>query len=174
MAGVLGNATIRELDADLSGCAVGPGDPDYEVARRIWNAAIDKRPALIVRVASTEDVVRAVSFARSEGRPIAVRGGGHSVAGFSTCDDGIVIDLGQLNEVQVDVQSRWAFAGGGSRWKDFDAATQQHGLATTGGLVSSTGVAGFTLGGGFGHLCVNTGWLATIFAPLSWLPLTDQ
>ncbi|HEU4907455.1 MAG TPA: FAD-binding protein, partial [Propionibacteriaceae bacterium] len=101
MTGVLGEATIRELDADLSGCVVSPGDPDYGSARRIWNAAIDKRPALIVRAASTEDVVRAVGFARSEGRPIAVRGGAHSVAGFSTCDDGIVIDLGQLNEVQV-------------------------------------------------------------------------
>src|SRR5215212_2197771 len=152
MAGVLGTATIRELDTDLSGSVVGPEDPDYETARRIWNAAIDKRPALIVRATSTEDVARAVAFARSEGRSIAVRGGAHSVAGFSTCDDGIVIDLAELNEVQVDVVSRRAFAGGGTRWKDFDTATQQHGLATTGGLVSTTGVGGFTLGGGFGHL----------------------
>ena len=97
-------------------------------------------------------MARAVGFARSEGRPIAVRGGAHSVAGFSTCDDGIVIDLAQLNEVQVDVESRRALAGGGARWKTFDAATQQHGLATTGGLVSSTGIGGFTLGGGIGHL----------------------
>jgi hypothetical protein len=91
MAGVLGTATIRELDTDLSGSVVGPEDPDYETARRIWNAAIDKRPALIVRATSTEDVARAVAFARSEGRSIAVRGGAHSVAGFSTCDDGIVM-----------------------------------------------------------------------------------
>jgi FAD/FMN-containing dehydrogenase len=152
MTGVLGEATIHELDADLSGSVVGPADPDYETARRTWNAAIDKRPALIVRAASTEDVVRAVGFARSEGRPIAVRGGAHSVAGFSTCDEGIVIDLGQLNEVQVDVESLRGFVGGGARWKDFDSATQRYGLATTGGLVSSTGVGGFTLGGGFGHL----------------------
>jgi FAD/FMN-containing dehydrogenase len=157
MAGVLGTATIRELDTDLSGSVVGPEDPDYETARRIWNAAIDKRPALIVRATSTEDVARAVTFARSEGRPIAVRGGAHSVAGFSTCDDGIVIDLAELNEVQVDVESRRAFAGGGTRWKDFDAATQPHGLATTGGLVSTTGVGGFTLGGGFGHLACKYG-----------------
>ena len=91
--GVLGEATIRELEIGLAGSVVGPGDPNYEAARRVWNHAIDRRPALIVRVASTEDVVRAVGFARSEGRPIAVRGGAHSVAGFSTCDDGIVIDL---------------------------------------------------------------------------------
>ena len=97
-------------------------------------------------------MARTVRFARSEGRPIAVRGGGHSVAGFSTCDDGIVLDLAQLNDVHVDAKSRRAFAGGGTRWKDFDAATQQHGLATTGGLVSSTGIGGLTLGGGFGHL----------------------
>jgi len=89
---------------------------------------------------------------RSEGRAIAVRGGAHSVAGFSSCDDGIVIDLARLNEVHVDVESRRAFAGGGTKWKAFDAATQQPGLATTGGLVSSTGIGGFALGGGIGHL----------------------
>jgi FAD/FMN-containing dehydrogenase len=150
--GVLGEATIRELEMGLAGSVVGPGDPSYETARRVWNHAVDLHPALIVQVASTEDVVRSVGFARSEGRPIAVRGGAHSVAGFSACDDGIVIDLAQLNEVQVDVESRRAFAGGGTRWKTFDAATQQHGLATTGGLVSSTGIGGFTLGGGIGHL----------------------
>ena len=86
------------------------------------------------------------------GQPIAVRGGAHSAAGFSTCDDGIVLDLAQLNDVRVDVDSRRAFAGGGSTWKIFDAATQAHGLATTGGLVSSTGLGGFVLGGGVGHL----------------------
>jgi FAD/FMN-containing dehydrogenase len=152
MTGVLGEATIRELDIGLAGSVIGPGDPDYESARCIWNGAIDKRPALIVRAASTEDVIQAVGFARSEGRPIAVRGGAHSIAGFSTCDDGLVIDLGELNEVHVDARARRAFAGGGTRWKTFDAATQRHGLATTGGLVSSTGLGGFTLGGGIGHL----------------------
>ena len=150
--GVLGEATIRELEIGLAGSVVGPGDPTYESARRVWNHAIDKRPALIVRAASTEDVVRAVGFARSEGRPIAVRGGAHSVAGFSTCDDGIVIDLTQMNDVQVDVDSRRAFAGGGTTWKHLDAATQLHELATTGGMVSSTGIGGLALGGGIGHL----------------------
>ena len=152
MTGVLGEATIRELESGLAGSLVCPGNPNYEFARRVWNHAIDKRPALIVRAASTEDVARTVRFARSEGRPIALRGGAHSVAGFSTCDDGIVIDLARLNEVQVDVESRRALAGGGTTWKAFDAATQRHGLATTGGLVSSTGIGGFTLGGGIGHL----------------------
>ena len=149
---VLGEATIRELEIGLTGSVVGPGDPTYESARRVWNHAIDKRPALIVRAASTEDVVRAVGFARSEERPIAVRGGAHSVAGFSTCDDGIVIDLAQMNDVQVDVDSRRAFAGGGTTWKHLDAATQLHELATTGGMVSSTGIGGLALGGGIGHL----------------------
>jgi FAD/FMN-containing dehydrogenase len=152
MTGVLGEATVRELEISLAGSVVGPGDPNYETARRGWNHAINKRPALIVQAASTEDVARTVRFARSEGMPIAVRGGAHSVAGFSSCDDGIVIDLAQLNEVQVEVESQRAFAGGGTKWKTFDAATQQHGLATTGGLVSSTGVGGFALGGGIGHL----------------------
>src|SRR5215216_3052741 len=146
----LGEATVRELETELTGSVLVPGERQYEIARRVWNYAIDKRPALIIRAASTEDVVRAVRFARSEGLPVAVRGGGHSVAGFSTCDDGIVLDLAQLNDVHVD--ARRAFAGGGTRWKDFDAATQQQGLATTGGLVSSTGIGGLTLGGGFGHL----------------------
>jgi FAD/FMN-containing dehydrogenase len=150
--GVLGEATIRELENGLTGSVVGPGDPNYETARRVWNHTIDKRPALVVSAASTDDVARTVRFARSEGRPVAIRGGAHSVAGFSTCDDGIVLDLSQLNDVEVDEKSRRAFAGGGTRWRDFDAATQQHALATTGGLVSSTGIGGLTLGGGFGHL----------------------
>jgi FAD/FMN-containing dehydrogenase len=152
MTGVLGEATVRELEISLAGSVVGPGVPNYETARRGWNHAINKRPALIVQAASTEDVARTVRFARSEGMPIAVRGGAHSVAGFSSCDDGIVIDLAQLNEVQVDVEPQRAFAGGGTTWKTFDAATQQHGLATTGGMVSSTGIGGFALGGGLGHL----------------------
>jgi FAD/FMN-containing dehydrogenase len=152
MTGVLGEATIREFEIGLAGSVVAPGDPNYETARQVWNNAIDRRPALLVQPRSTEDVARAVRFARSEGRQIAVRGGAHSVAGFSACDDGIVIDLAQLNDVQVDAESQRAFAGGGTTWKTFDAATQPYALATTGGLVSSTGIGGFTLGGGIGHL----------------------
>src|SRR4051794_15514821 len=123
MTHVLGEATVRELETGLSGTVIRPGDDAYEAARRIWNHSIDKHPALVVRPTSTEDVVRAVRFARSEGLPIAVRGGAHSVAGFSTCDDGIVIDLARLNSVSVDVERRRVVAGGGTKWKEFDAAT---------------------------------------------------
>jgi len=152
MTHVLGDASVSELDGAIAGTVIRPQDPEYDEARRVWNAVHDKHPALVVRPRSTEDVVRTVRFARSEGLPIAVRGGSHSVAGFSTCDDGIVVDLAEMSSVQVDVAGRRAVAGGGTTWKDFDAATQQHGLATTGGLVSSTGVGGFALGGGIGHL----------------------
>ena len=152
MTQLLGEATINELEGALQGSLVRPGDGEYEQARHIWNGAIDKHPAMIVRPASTDDVVRTVRFAASEGLPIAVRGGAHSVAGFSTCDDGIVVDLSAMTTVAVDATARRAVAGGGAKWAGFDAATQAHGLATTGGLVSSTGLGGFTLGGGIGHL----------------------
>ena len=152
MTQALGDATINELEGALAGSLVRPGDGEYEEARHIWNGAIDKRPAMIVRPASRDDVVRTVRFAASEGLPIAVRGGAHSVAGFSTCDDGIVVDLSAMTTVEVDATARRAVAGGGAKWAGFDAATQAHGLATTGGLVSSTGLGGFTLGGGIGHL----------------------
>src|SRR5262245_60876550 len=102
MAHVLGEATVRGLWAALAGTVVRLGDADYDTARSIWNAAHDKHPALVVRPTSTEDVVRTVRFARSEGLPVAVRGGSHSIAGFSTCDDGIVIDLAAMNAVEVD------------------------------------------------------------------------
>ncbi len=152
MTQVLGDATINELEGGLAGSLVRPGDGEYEEARHIWNGAIDKRPAMIVRAAGTDDVVRTVRFAASEGLPIAVRGGAHSIAGFSTCDDGIVVDLSAMTTVEVDASARRAVAGGGAKWAGFDAATQAHGLATTGGLVSTTGLGGFTLGGGIGHL----------------------
>ena len=152
MGHVLGEATVSELEGTLSGTVVRPGDKDYDEARMVWNHAIDKKPALIVRATSTEDVVKAVRFATSEGLPIAVRGGAHSIAGFSTCDEGVVIDLAAMNTVEVDAKKQRAVTGGGTKWVDFDAATQQHGLATTGGLISSTGVGGFALGGGIGHL----------------------
>jgi FAD/FMN-containing dehydrogenase len=152
MVHVLGEATISELDGTIAGTVIQPSDDEYEEARHVWNNAIDRHPSLIVRAADTDDVVRAVRFATSEGLPIAVRGGSHSVAGFSTCDDGVVIDLSLMNDVSVDAGARRARAGGGTTWATFDAATQAHGLATTGGLVSSTGLGGFALGGGIGHL----------------------
>src|SRR5436305_1426712 len=146
----LGEATLQELREALRGDAVTPHDPEYDEVRRVWNGAFDARPALVVRAAGAADVITAVGFARSNNLPIAVRGGGHSIAGFSTGDDGIVIDLSRMNDVRVDPAGRRAIVGGGAVWADVDHETQAHGLATTGGLVSSTGVGGFTLGGGIG------------------------
>jgi len=150
--GVLGDATIAELEGGLRGALVRPGDAAYNDARVVWNAAHDRRPALVVRCAGTADVIRAVEFARSQNLVVAVRGGAHSIAGFSTCDDGIVIDLSPMKGIRVDPVSRHAVAQGGATWADLDHETQAFGLAVTGGLVSSTGIAGFTLGGGVGWL----------------------
>src|SRR5258708_27177565 len=114
---------------------------------------IDKRPALIAHCTSAADVVAALAYARERELPVAVRGGGHNIAGLSTCDDGIVVDLSAMKAIQVDSDARTARAEPGLRWVEFDAATQAHGLATTGGTVGDTGIAGLTLGGGFGWLC---------------------
>jgi FAD/FMN-containing dehydrogenase len=149
---VLGEATVQELRDAVRGEVVASGEPGYDEARAVWNGLHSRRPALVVRCAGAADVVAAVGFARSSGLPVAVRGGGHSVAGFSTCDDGVVIDLSQLRGVHVDPQRRRAYVDAGALWADVDRETQAHGLATTGGLVSTTGVAGFTLGGGIGWL----------------------
>jgi FAD/FMN-containing dehydrogenase len=148
----LGDATIGELAEALRGELIRPGDPAYDQARAIWNGAHDRRPALIVRCRGVGDVLKAVEFARSEGLPIAVRGGGHSIPGFSTVDDGIVLDLALMNGVRVDPGRRTVTAQGGCLWSDVDAETQTLGLAVTGGLISTTGIAGFTLGGGIGWL----------------------
>jgi FAD/FMN-containing dehydrogenase len=147
---VLGEATVQELRESISGAVITPREPGYVQAAKVWNGAHDRRPALIVRCASADDVATAVGFARSNDLPIAVRGGGHSIAGFSTCDNGIVIDLSQMKDVTVDPEARRATVGAGAVWADVDGETQEHGLGTTGGLVSTTGVAGFTLGGGIG------------------------
>ena len=120
--------------------------------RGIWNGAHDRRPAVIARCAGVADVIRTVDLARSEGLPLAVRGGGHSIPGFSTVDGGIVLDLSLMKGIQVDPARRRVSAQAGCTWKDLDAETQQFGLAVTGGLVSSTGIAGFTIGGGIGWL----------------------
>ena len=125
---------------------------DRYAARRIWNGAIDMHPALVLRCSGVADLISGVQFACSEGLPVAIRGGAHSVAGFSTCDGGVVLDLSAMAAVRVDPRNRRALAQGGATWRRFDHETQVHGLATTGGLVSSTGIGGFTLGGGIGHL----------------------
>ena len=148
----IGEATVAEFAAGLRGKAVRPGDEDYDRERSIWNGAHDRRPAVIARAAGVADVIRTVDLARSEGLPLAVRGGGHSIPGFSTVDDGIVLDLSLMKGIRVDPARRRVTAEGGCTWKDLDAETQQFGLAVTGGLVSSTGIAGFTTGGGIGWL----------------------
>ena len=144
--------TVEAFRASLRGDLLCPGDSGYDDARRIWNAMIDRRPALIARCAGVADVIQAVNFARERDLLVAVRGGGHNVAGNAVCDDGLMIDLSPMNSVHVDPSARTARAEGGATWGDFDHETQAFGLATTGGLISSTGVAGLTLGGGIGWL----------------------
>jgi len=129
-----------------------PSQPGYEEARRVFNAMIDRHPAVIARCASTADVVAAVNAARVHGLAVAVRCGGHSFSGLSTCDDGMVIDLRGLKSIAVDPQARTAQADGGVLWGEFDAATQAHGLHTPGGRVTTTGLGGFTTGGGYGWM----------------------
>jgi hypothetical protein len=138
--------------AGFEGRLIGPEDVDYEEARRVFNAMIDKRPALIARCMGPQDVTRAIAFARERELPLAVRGGGHNGAGLGTCDDGVVIDLAQLKSIEVDSAAGTARVGGGCVWGEVDAATGEHGLATPSGIISTTGVGGLTLGGGLGHL----------------------
>ncbi len=145
-------SALASLRESFRGELVLPSDEAYEHARRVWNAVIDKRPALITRCSGVVDVVRAVDFARDQHLVLAVRGGGHNVAGHGTCEGGIVLDLSPMRGVSVDLARRTANVQAGATWGDLDHETQAFGLATTGGLVSSTGIAGFTLGGGFGWL----------------------
>jgi FAD/FMN-containing dehydrogenase len=142
----------RQFRTMFRGVLLRPGEEGYDEARRVWNGAIDRKPALIARCAGADDVVAAVRFAREQGLLVSVRGGGHSVAGHSVCDDGLLIDLSLMKAVQVDPQARTVRASAGLLWSEMDKATQRHGLATTGGIISHTGIAGLTLGGGLGHL----------------------
>ncbi len=136
----------------IEGSVIRPGDAEFDRARRVWNGMIDRTPALIARCSSVADVRAAVEFARAHDLLVAVRGGGHSVAGHGTCDDGLVIDLSPMQGVRVDPAGRRAVVQPGLNWGGLDRATQAYGLAVTGGIVSSTGVAGLTLGGGIGWL----------------------
>jgi FAD/FMN-containing dehydrogenase len=143
---------LDSLARVLEGKVVRPADPAYDEARKVWNGAIDRRPGAIVRCAEVSDVVTAVRFARERELLVAVRGGGHGVGGHAVCDGGLVIDLSPMKAVEVDPSRRTARAAAGVLWGEFDAATQAFGLATTGGVVTHTGVAGLTLGGGIGWL----------------------
>ncbi len=136
----------------FNGQLLGQSHSDYDTARQIWNGMIDRSPALIARCTSNSDVAAAIKLAQSENLPVSVRGGGHGVAGNAICHDGLVIDLTQMREVSVDPNRREITAGGGVRWREFDEAAGAHQLATTGGQVSHTGIAGLTLGGGLGYL----------------------
>jgi FAD/FMN-containing dehydrogenase len=143
----------RELDGRL----ITDGHENYHGARRIWNGMIDRRPALIARCTSGADVRAAIKLARSEHLSVSVRGGGHNVAGTAVCDGGLMIDLSEMKDIHVDSGTREAVASPGLLWGEFDRATQAFGLATTGGQVSHTGIAGLTLGGGLGYLMVKYG-----------------
>jgi FAD/FMN-containing dehydrogenase len=145
-------STVSTLDATFAGELIGPADAGYDEARKLFNGLIDKRPALIARCTSAADVQAALAHARAHDLVVAVRGGGHSTAGYSCCDDGIVIDTSPMKRVDIDVEGRTGRFGAGLTWGELDAATQEHGLAVTGGRVSHTGVAGLTLGSGSGWI----------------------
>ncbi|HET9782899.1 MAG TPA: FAD-dependent oxidoreductase, partial [Candidatus Dormibacteraeota bacterium] len=136
----------------IDGEVIRPGHPYYDDARRVFNGLIDRRPAVIARCRTAADVAVAITYARDLDSPLAVRGGGHNVAGSAVCDGGVVIDLSTLRDVRVDAKRHLAVVQPGATWHDFDQRSQAHWLACTGGLISSTGVAGFTLGGGIGWL----------------------
>ncbi len=148
----LDEARFDSLKASLRGNVLRPGDDSYDQARKVWNGNIDRRPALIARCTGVADVISAVNFARDNSLLVAVRGGGHNAAGHATCDGGIVIDLTPMKGIRVDPTTRTAHVQGGVTWAELDRETQAFGLATTGGTVSNTGIAGLTLGGGEGWL----------------------
>ena len=148
----LEQADVEKFQTALRGELIQPDDPGYEQARKVYNGMIDRRPRMIVRCANVADVIRSVNFARENSLLLAVRGGGHNGPGFGTCDDGLVIDLSRMNGVRVDPAARTARVEGGCTWGDVDHATHVFGLATSSGVVSTTGVGGLTLGGGHGYL----------------------
>jgi FAD binding domain-containing protein len=149
---VLGEAAVKQLQTHLRGELLRPGDDRYEETRRVWNGMIDKRPALIARCIGMADVITVVTFAREHNLLVSVRGGGHNIAGKAVCSGGLMIDLSRMRRVQVDPSNRTARVEGGALLGDLDRATQAFGLATTAGVVTHTGVAGLTLGGGVGRL----------------------
>ena len=148
----LSRSRLRDFTAQFGGELILPESTGYDAARKVWNGMVDRRPACIARCTSNADVQTAIRFAQDNGLRIAIRGGGHNAAGLGVCDDGLVIDLSGMRDVTVDPARQTAKVGGGATWGEFDRATAAHGLATTGGAISTTGVAGLTLGGGLGWL----------------------
>jgi len=140
------------LEREIQGTIVMPGDANYNESRQLYNAMIDKSPAIIVQCAGTADVVTALKFARENNLDVAIRSGGHNGAGLASCDDGMVIDLSEMNEIKVDAKAQTVRVQSGCTWGDVDAATHEFGLATVSGIIASTGVGGLTLGGGHGYL----------------------
>jgi FAD/FMN-containing dehydrogenase len=146
------NETIEKLKGGLNGKVVLPNDPSYDETRKVWNAMINKRPSVIVKCRTAEDIPPAIHFARENGLEISVRGAGHNIAGNAVCDDGLMVDLSGMKNIRVDVRNKRAYVEPGVTLADFDKATQAHGLATPVGINSTTGISGLTLGGGFGWL----------------------
>jgi FAD/FMN-containing dehydrogenase len=172
-------ADVEKLRDSLKGDVLAEGDPEYEKARLCFNLLIDRRPAAIARCVDADDVTAALAYGRENDLEIAVRGGGHNPAGHCAVDDGLVIDMTKMRTVDVDPEEKVARSGGGATWLDFDAATQQHGLVTPGGVVGSTGVTGLTLGGGIGHLTAQFGLTcdnllgATVVTPAEGIVRTE-
>jgi FAD/FMN-containing dehydrogenase len=153
----LNQASIVDLSARFLGVLLRPDQSGYDEVRRVHNGMIDRRPALIAGCLGNADIVDAVNFARTHGLELAVRGGGHNVAGRAVCDDGLMLDMSLMKGIHVDPLRRTARAQGGVTWREFNRETQAHGLATTGGVISTTGIAGLTLGGGLGWLMAKHG-----------------
>src|SRR5213083_1342267 len=143
---------ISSFKAQHRGQVIEPGDAEYDSARKVYNAMISRKPRLIARCADVADVIAAVGFGRENGLRVSIRGGGHNAGGLGICDDGLVIDLAPITYVHVDPAARTVRVGGGCKWGDVDHATHAFGLAVPSGIISTTGVGGLTLGGGFGHL----------------------
>ncbi len=155
---VLDEETVRTLEESLGGELLRPGDSGYDEVRRIWNGMIDRRPALIACCTGTADVIEAVRFARENGLLLSVRSGGHNIAGHAVCEGGLMIDLSPMKGIWVDPAYRIARAQPGVTLGELDRETQVHGLAAVLGFISTTGIAGLTLGGGFGYLSRKHGW----------------
>ena len=165
-------AVVQKLKGQVRGPVLQPGEPEFDEARSVWNAMIDRHPAVIVRCLGVPDVVACVNAARTHGVPLTVKGGGHNIAGLAVCDGGLMMDMSLMRGVQVDPARRVARAEPGCLLGDVDRETESHGLAAVLGFVSATGCAGLTLGGGFGYLTRRFGWSSDNLAAVDSSPPT--